>query len=358
MQHAVMGQARPDRFAQAGAARDGVPGLRNDRGRGDVKGIIAASERSLVRSDGRSRPREPGARGARSHAVLRRERRPGRRHGQARRRRLRVRRDRHAEGRRPDRALRATCCEGMMREGRQGDGRASTRRGGTAFAGPTRRRTSCTTRCRRTWARMRSSKARRWMTTGCGSTSRNPVAGDGEQLAAIERDVAERVAAAEPVEVGDAAAGRGPRSRRDDAVRREVSRPGADGVDGRRSAASCAAARISTTRARSSSSRSSAKKASRPARGGSRRSPGRRPRSTCRKTQVGAVEMALTAGRRPDRRAGGGKRLAQQVRDLKKAMCRRRQAARRSAAGRQSCRAISGPTRRRSKPPSAKRRGL
>ena len=60
-----------------------------------------------------------------------------------------------------------------------------------------------------------------------------PEPGDGEQLAAIDADVAERVAAARAGEVGDAAAGRGPQARRDDAVRREVSRPGADGVDGR-----------------------------------------------------------------------------------------------------------------------------
>ena len=72
-----------------------------------------------------------------------------------------------------------------------------------------------------------------------------------EQLAAIAHDVNERVEAERAGEVGDPAAGRSPPARRDDAVRREVSRSGADGLDGRASAASSAAARISTTRGKS-----------------------------------------------------------------------------------------------------------
>ena len=59
VQHAVMGAQRADRFAQAGAALDGVSGLRNDRGRGDGerhhRGQAAA--RSPVRQDGRGRAR-------------------------------------------------------------------------------------------------------------------------------------------------------------------------------------------------------------------------------------------------------------------------------------------------------------
>ena len=53
-----------------------------------------------------------------------------------------------------------------------------------------------------------------------------------EQLAAIEHDVERARRGGGAGEVGDAAAGRGPQAGRDDAVRREVSRPGADGVDG------------------------------------------------------------------------------------------------------------------------------
>ena len=123
--------------------------------------------------------------------------------------------------------------EGRAARGREGDGRSSTRRAATASAVPTRPRTSCTTPCRRTSARTPSSKARRSTTTGCGSTSRTSAPSTREQLAAIEHDVDERVAAGEPVKWRNAAAGRGPQAGRDDALRRKVSRPRADGVDGR-----------------------------------------------------------------------------------------------------------------------------
>ena len=119
VQHAVMGARGPiDSLKQALHTTEFL-GLRHDRGRGDDQGHHRgpAAARSLVRQDGRSRAQERGARGARSHAVLRRERRPGRRHGQARRRRVRVRRHRHAKGRRARRFTRGTCCNGVMREG-------------------------------------------------------------------------------------------------------------------------------------------------------------------------------------------------------------------------------------------------
>ena len=61
-------------------------------------------------------------------------------------------------------------------------------------------------------------------------TNLSPVS--GEQLAAIQRRRGRAGRGGRAGEVGDAAAGRGPQAGRDDAVRREVSRPGADGVDG------------------------------------------------------------------------------------------------------------------------------
>ena len=65
--------------------------------------------------------------------------------------------------------------EGHLRQaGSPSAGRSppgSMRPDGRAFAGPTRPRTSCTTRCKSTWAGTPSSRARRSIATGCGSTS-------------------------------------------------------------------------------------------------------------------------------------------------------------------------------------------
>ena len=201
VQHTVMGAQGPiDSLKQALHATEFL-GYDTTEADATVKGIIAGKppHDHLCDKMDEVGHTEPGARGARSHAVLRRERRPGRRHRQARRRRLRVRRDRHAEGRRPDHPRRPPACKGVLREGRQGDGGRRRSAPRPAFAAPTRRRTSCTTRCRRISARTPSSRARRSTTTGCGSTSRISARSTREQLAAIRHDVAERVAAAEPV---------------------------------------------------------------------------------------------------------------------------------------------------------------
>ena len=139
-------------------------------------------------------------------------------------------------------------------------------------------------------ARTPSRRARRSRTTGCGSTSPIPSPVEAEQLAAIERDVAEqgRRGRADRLEVRPAR--RGPRGRRDDAVRREVSRPGPHGQHGRVQPRTVRRHAPGQHAARSARSRSSPKKASPPARAASRRSPARRPRSTSRKRRAALGE--------------------------------------------------------------------
>ncbi len=84
-------------------------------------------------------------------------------------------------------------------------------------------------------------------------TNLSPVS--GEQLAAINADVAEQSCGGGAGAVGDAAAGGGSQAGRDDAVRREVSGPGADGVDGHVQQGAVRRHASRRTRARSSSSR-------------------------------------------------------------------------------------------------------
>ncbi len=86
-------------------------------------------------------------------------------------RRLSLRSDRHAEGRRLHAAPRPSCAKARSKLGDAGHGPRRCRAPRQAFAVPTRPRTSCTTRCKSTWASMPSSKARRSTTIGCGSTS-------------------------------------------------------------------------------------------------------------------------------------------------------------------------------------------
>ena len=103
----------------------------------------AAQERGRGAAGRRGR-----AGGARRDAVLRRERRPGRRPGRARRRGGALRRDRHAQARQGTRARRparsAARCASAIRSRRSWITRCARPRGSI-----TRRRTCCTPRCAR-----------------------------------------------------------------------------------------------------------------------------------------------------------------------------------------------------------------
>ena len=64
---------------------------------------------------------------------------------------------------------------GQAAPGSHGHGpRRRRARAGRAFAGPTRPRTCCTTRCKSTWASTPSSRARKSIAIGCGSISPIP----------------------------------------------------------------------------------------------------------------------------------------------------------------------------------------
>ena len=126
------------------------PGVRDRRRQGARRSSAAASASAQADAgtDGRRR--------ARPHAVLRRVRRPGRRHRHDRRpptaRASRVRR--HAV--RPSRLLvlhRGEVVRGHDRRGRRGRPPRSTARAATASAATTPPRTSCTGRCARCSAR-------------------------------------------------------------------------------------------------------------------------------------------------------------------------------------------------------------
>ena len=97
-----------------------------------------------------------------------------------------------------------------------------------------------------------------------------------EKLVEIENEVNAKIAEAAPINWKNLPIAEA-RSRRDDALRREVSRRRPHGLAWATSARNSAAARTSTTRAKSACSRSSAKRTSPPARAASRPSPaGRR----------------------------------------------------------------------------------
>ena len=203
----------------------------------------------------------------------------------------------------------------------EGDGPRRCRPPRRAFAGPTRRRTSCTTRCRRTLgkdAQQQGSKVDDdWLRFDFANPS--PVESGAARGDRARRGRAGRRGRADRLE--DRAAGRGPRGRGDDAVRREVSRPGPDGLRWAASAASCAAARTWTTPARSGRFEIVAEEG---VAAGTRRITA----LTGAKAQEHISQNASGACR--DRRCKLGvgladvpaaaKRLAQHVRDLKKAL--------------------------------------
>ena len=102
------------------------------------------------------------------------------------------------EGRRADPAPRT---RGRRGTPHRDDGLSprSTSLGDRRSAAHTRRRISCTTRCRRTSVRTRSSRAPRWTTIGCGSTSPTWRPSPPSSWTASNTTPIERVAAAEPV---------------------------------------------------------------------------------------------------------------------------------------------------------------
>ena len=140
--------------------------------------------------------------GARSHAVLRRVRRPGRRCGRARRagqfasssrtRRSVARRIRISGGWPMAAISSATALAAHV------DGARRRRDRSESY----RPRICCTRRCARCWARTCSRKARWWRPIGCASTSRTSSRVEPEELHDIERLVNAQIRRNEPAETG------------------------------------------------------------------------------------------------------------------------------------------------------------
>ena len=136
-----------------------------------AEGVVAA----LVR-DGKEVAELEGRRERRRHrqpdAVLRRVRRPGRRHRHDDGRRRALPRHRHPEeGRRPVRASRHGRA-GHAQGRRSARARRRSRPPQRASAATIRRRICCTRRCARCWAITSRRRARWSRPTGCASTSR------------------------------------------------------------------------------------------------------------------------------------------------------------------------------------------